>query len=636
MRKILYILLLLTSSVYGQHNALIARFKFEVDPATNVLGTNWFTKDASIRPFLSINHYCAQYRNGKTYIVYSSENLNPFLVYYDHSNSTWSTPLQLAINPLTNDIHGSPAIFFDKSGYCYVFFGSHNTSQQYVRSNSANNVTTFTQYSFGTDVTYPQPLIMSDGTIYVFYRNANHGWSYITSTNGIAWGTSVDVLYGDVVEGHVSLTYASFIKGRGDTVHATFLKSFGANVYEEYNSYYMYRDVSGNWKNITGTTLTTPLSVSDADSYCLVRNTGVNHVNNSVMIKCDTINNKPIVVLLEGEASESVNNTYKIATWNGSSWVTTSICNTDNLYDLYDVDVKTPTNYDIYLEHHGTTGTGDVYNDMGGNIEKWSTTNSGATWDSILTINPISPGHVCRDPNLVQNGLASAKLVYADYTIWNDYSNFRLKAYLWGNGNFVQAPYPNFKITNVNSLSKTTGKLGSCYNFNGNYQYYLYVKDQDTLSFVPNKPFSISFWLKAAGTSTQQYLISKNWSLTKEYQIYINGNVLYCIHYGSTASIYKYVSSPYTSTAWNFITVTDDGSTSESGMKIYINGVESETVLNHVGTYVSCKNTTAMLYFGTSYGTGYGFNGQMDEVIFWDKVLSIEDQKRVMSGFMPL
>jgi hypothetical protein len=65
-----------------------------------------------------------------------------YVVYYDHENSTVSTPVLLGFgqNPYTPkpDNHNCPAIVADSHGYLHVVLGAHQHNFWYVRSRSAS------------------------------------------------------------------------------------------------------------------------------------------------------------------------------------------------------------------------------------------------------------------------------------------------------------------------------------------------------------------------------------------------------------------------------------------------------------------------------------------------------------------
>jgi hypothetical protein len=156
----------------------------------------------------------------------------------------------------------------------------------------------------------------------------------------------------------------------------------------------------------------------------------------------------------------------------------------------------------------------------------------------------------------------------------------------------------------------------------------LKIDDSSDFSFnggSPDKPFSLSWFMKADGTSSTQYLFhKKNFSSQGEYYCWMSANKIYFAISNVAGAIYIYVSAPYTSTAWKFITCTYDGSGVYGGLKIYIDGVESESAHSSAGTYAGMGNSTSALYWGLTAASAYPFLGSVAKLTVWNKVITSE------------
>lgn len=168
---------------------------------------------------------------------------------------------------------------------------------------------------------------------------------------------------------------------------------------------------------------------------------------------------------------------------------------------------------------------------------------------------------------------------------------------------------------------------------------YLTVPDSDTLSFgdsSTDSPFSISGWFNLnVGSSTTQGLVTKG-TLSQtdiEYRLYLSGDVIRFIIYDASAGniwIGRYGASVASlKGSWVHIAATYDGSSASSGINIYLNAVKYDTTNINAGTYVAMHNTTNPLLISSLNTTQDWIDGMVDQVVVWDKELSISEVKEV-------
>ena len=466
--SLLLLILLLIFSLKSEAQAIIA---------------DYFVRNASGNAIYEemVIHPEGIYYNGRTYLVYQGEDLDPFIISYNHTASAWSDPVRIGDNSLGSDPHGGPAILIDRAGYFHVFYGAHSTPLRHVRSGNPGDISSWTEMPPVADsATYPQPIMMSDGTIYLFFREDGHegDWAFLTSVdNGLTWvpsGGGIPILESSLE----SAWYAHFEKGKGDKIHMAFvwqneteIRETG-NYFARYNVYYAYRDENGYWRNISGEVLDTPITKNTADEECLVYQSGSEHTN-QVVVKEDEQGN-PFILFVAGAGSGPDSYKWKFARWNGNGWEVNDITFTDHLFDAGTFEV-TSSEIRAYLVVGGTNGTGNGdgdHKDRGGNIEEWISYDGGITWSKVSPIiKKEDTGSIYNDPQIVSNYHPEAKLIFCEWD--NDATNFIRKVFLYGSSGFVkrefsrqtQRVFGDSRIETAVEIAKKSFPAGSEYVF---------------------------------------------------------------------------------------------------------------------------------------------------------------------------
>jgi hypothetical protein len=270
---------------------------------------NYFTDNGYGNPLSVLQHPCAEYHNGKTYIAYQGPHEDPYVCAYDHAAKKWSGPVKAGenlmgktpdtVDPKMIDNHGRPAMIVDGKGYIHLVFGGHggyfrlgkNTlgaagkgKQTHVVSENPEDISSWKVVEnidpFGT---YSQFVKMDDGDIYLFYRHGSHksDWVYQKSTDNCkTFAPPVSVLKHKAQESDPNIHdawYAWFDKGKGDTITASYVYhpcKIQGHTKERYNGYYMKMNCGDeSWENVSGNTLTLPVTKEYADEKTLVCNT---------------------------------------------------------------------------------------------------------------------------------------------------------------------------------------------------------------------------------------------------------------------------------------------------------------------------------------------------------------------------
>jgi len=186
--------------------------------------------------------------------------------------------------------------------------------------------------------------------------------------------------------------------------------------------------------------------------------------------------------------------------------------------------------------------------------------------------------------------------------------------------------------TPVGAMSFVGGKIGSsAFNFNGS----SYINMGTGAANFGSNPFSVSFWFYPTAGNNLQILIGKGFTGGTNKGFYINTDNRYnsnqnAISFGlNNGSSYKTIATTsafqYTAGAWNHVIVTRNGDTT----LIYLNGVLTTTTNTQVaGTGVvsgDISNASAPLWIGQYGSGGLYYNGRMDGLTMWNRVISIEE-----------
>jgi len=136
----------------------------------------------------------------KTFIIYAGDYNNPYAIYFDHEEKTFSDPFFIDENPLGSpSAHGNPAMIIDDDGYIYVVYGSHSSPINIKRSENPYDITNWTDRN-RPDMprgTYTS-LAVYQNDLYIIYRpggcdtdpsypSHSHGTLMKSSDRGKTW-----------------------------------------------------------------------------------------------------------------------------------------------------------------------------------------------------------------------------------------------------------------------------------------------------------------------------------------------------------------------------------------------------------------------------------------------------------------
>lgn len=260
-----------------------------------------------------------------TYTAQGSTNGEIAIVHYNGTN--WSSPEIVGSNPI--DIaHGGSSVAVTNDGYIHVFYGAHNSQLYYKRSAKPLDITSWDTMSTPVvdDVTYPSPWVNPDnGRMYLFYRGevteTNKDHYYIYSDNsGTTWSSRqiwLDSNVGDVAYGAYEGMYPVEVNDVW-YIHISWCYHYYSTQTRN-NLFHAYMNVAtGNWYNMKGTNLGVTITEAEANSNCMVVNSGVGGKDvwfpNTFV---DNSTNIPYITYSYNDNGWSIKYIY----WNGYNWI---------------------------------------------------------------------------------------------------------------------------------------------------------------------------------------------------------------------------------------------------------------------------------------------------------------------------
>lgn len=239
---------------------------------------------------------------GTVFCAFQNAAGRPIAMAYDIARKAWAGPVKASDRGLGRDAHGNPSICIDRTGHIHIFYGCHGGKMLHTRSTRPHDIAAWQEQKPPTPkATYPQSMLMADGTIALLYRAGGHmePWSLRTSTDDCrTWSDAERVIEMRLKPpDRLAAAYCDFFPGADGrkTIHCFWnhkddnaarvrgtrkhpwrpLKYKGLHeaVYR-YNVYYVCRDAEGIWRNAAGEKVKLPISKAEADARCLVYDTG--------------------------------------------------------------------------------------------------------------------------------------------------------------------------------------------------------------------------------------------------------------------------------------------------------------------------------------------------------------------------
>ncbi|MFH1433204.1 MAG: BNR-4 repeat-containing protein [archaeon] len=330
-----------------------------------------FANNGLSEPFYWLTRPAAVYYNSKTYVVWHGAGYDPHITYYDHATKTWTQVKWVADNPMVDNGHGAPSMAIDSSGYIHVFYGATIAGGfplKHAISNSPESISAFTVKPNIGMYNYPKPINIGN-SLYLFAMGPSDP-AYLSYLiwNGASWESTHDPI---IKARSGASTYVGFMEYNNNKVHVTWCYTYNEG---RRNVFYAYLDLTDmNMYSITGRNLGTTIDATEAETYCMARNTGADQSNTASM-HFDS-NGYPWIIYLEG-----TDTTWRFyhTRWDGSAWTAPAyITSTDDRFNYEDFKINSVTDVTAYLTTSGAAGPG-------GDIEQWHW--NGIVWSKISTI----------------------------------------------------------------------------------------------------------------------------------------------------------------------------------------------------------------------------------------------------------
>ncbi|WP_420933476.1 BNR-4 repeat-containing protein [Alteromonas sp. A081] len=319
----------------------------------------YFTDTGLSNPVATLQHPAGEHANGVTYVTYQGLLEDPYVAAYNHDTKKWLGPIKAATSEMGKDPkrkidnHGKPALIIDDLGYIHIAFGGHGGTPEMGENDMGNynygklkhivskrpyDITAWVELDnvspFGT---YNQWVKTSNGDLYLFYRHGAHQshWVYQKSTDhGRTFGERVSVMQPKKrADGlGVDSWYGYFSEEANDTIALAYIyhrcgnnHASGKHLGERSNGYYMQMDTkTGQWRNVQGEIITTPIDRDTANQKTLVFKTeGTEDWTGISTVHLDE-NGDPHIIFAQGHHKNRHQGGPKKAyyyRWDGNQWL---------------------------------------------------------------------------------------------------------------------------------------------------------------------------------------------------------------------------------------------------------------------------------------------------------------------------
>lgn len=374
------------------YTAGLAQQQFEVEK---------ISEDANIRSDqrpIPIGFY--DQRANKTFVTWMGAKSAPIVKALDHATHQWSED-KIVGDPGFVDKHNYPGMLQGRDGRIHVFYGCHNSTLRMTVSPHPSSLEGQWNDQFieaAERASYPAPVLTSEGTFYVFYRDTrkNNGhaddrpYQYVKSTDGgKTWKRQMAIdpypratdNMCEVYNGKVS--YQPSSKGKPAKIHLAWTiagEKLGNHAHATYgrNVYYAWLNpANDHWYSIRGVDLGVTIDNEEMDTDCLVLDTGIPETGHraGLQVSVHYRDNGAPLIYFDNQTMGGPGS----ATWNGSSWTFAPIGekNSD------DRELRDPRE----LEKIGPDSF-RVYKPAGKKINVYKTVNAGKSW-TLETVIPV-------------------------------------------------------------------------------------------------------------------------------------------------------------------------------------------------------------------------------------------------------
>ena len=160
-----------------------------------------------------------------------------------------------------------------------------------------------------------------------------------------------------------------------------------------------------------------------------------------------------------------------------------------------------------------------------------------------------------------------------------------------------------------------------------------------TANFEYTQAFSTAYWFKTSSVANSLPLSKLSSVLTRGWQNNLDtaGRLLFGLYHvgGGTNALAMRTVNGFNNGVWRHAVATYDGSNTPAGIKIYINAV-SETLTTTQNNLDDTIVNDAICSIGSFNGASYFYNGNMDEILIYNKKLSSAEVTALYNGGVPI
>lgn len=369
----------------------------------------------------------------KTFAIWQGTDLHPYAAEYDHQASSWSTPVKVGDNPISgqNDNHGVPVLTIDNDGYLRAVYGVHSNKTDNLPNAKSDNKRDATSWTEQADISYPDlgptyPSLFDDSNDdhHILTRrkiqdgadSSDDDFAISCKRSTDNWGTWSDT---DLVDfGLGNRTYPYSKAQNGDKLHLGFTWHDTGGDGNWKNLYHIIIDLTDySVTTVDGTSLTTPVSKSDADTHAKVVDTaGDGDQLVSSELQLDS-NNDPHFTFCRSVSGTAY---HYYTHWTGSSWDSPTQITASGSLDAYQsFFINSTSDITAYFTIVNGSRSGD--------IEKWQY--DGSSWSLQSTV--YDDGNYAEGASAgqrVRDGLDSFDLLFSQIDN-DDYTDNDLKVF---------------------------------------------------------------------------------------------------------------------------------------------------------------------------------------------------------------
>lgn len=322
----------------------------------------------------------------KTFFVYGGttspgeKHLLCMISYYDHKIGKVPLPTVVYDKGGVEDPHDNPSLSIDKDGFLWVFVSGRGRKRPgfKYKSDKPYSINSFSKIT-EEEMTYPQPLWDDKKGFFNFFTKYTgvRELYFETSKDGLTWADDVK-LAGIVEDGATKSGHYQVSGQHGDLICTFFNRHPNGIVDKRTDLYYAQTtDFGKTWTTIEGKELEIPMTTV----LCGARVIDYANQRKNVYLKDLNFdaNENPVCLYVTSKGHqpgpENDPRNWCVTYYDGSTWKTNIICQSDHNYDMGSLYIKGK-----HWKVIGPTAVGPQKDQTGGEIAIWESHDAGKTW----------------------------------------------------------------------------------------------------------------------------------------------------------------------------------------------------------------------------------------------------------------